>query len=60
MLRLKLVASHMNVNIGLNIYRALRQIVNIEQVYMWTDSQTSLRWITNTQLPGKQFIENRV
>ena len=58
--RLELIANHMNVNMGYNIYKALRDVVKIQQVYMWTDSQAALRWITNPQLSWKQFVSNRV
>ena len=59
--RLELVANHINVNMGYNIYKALRDVVEIQQVYMWTDSQVALRWIiTNPQLPCEQFVSNRV
>ena len=59
--RLELIANHMNVNIGfLYIYNALSKVVEVKQVCMWTDSQIALRWITNPQLPWKQFVVNRV
>ena len=58
--RLELIANHMNVNLGHNIYNALSKVVEVKQVYMWTNSQTALRWITNPQLPWKQFVGNRV
>ena len=51
---LELIANHRNVNMGYNIYNALSKVVEVKQVYMWTDSQTALRWIT------KQFVRNRV
>ena len=60
MSRLELIANHMNINMGYNIYNALSKVVEVKQVYMWTDSQTALRWITNPQLPWKQFVGNRV
>ena len=56
--RLELVANHMNK--GYNIYKALRDVVEIQQVYMWTDSQVALRWITNPRLSWKQFVSNCV
>ena len=58
--RLELVANHMNVNMGCNIYKALRDVVEIHQVYVCTDFQVALRWITNPQLSWKQFVSNRV
>ena len=58
--RLELVANHMNVNMGYNISKALRDVVEIQQVYMWTDFQVALHWITNPQLSWKQFVSNRV
>ena len=58
--RLELIANHMSVNLGYNIYNALSKVVEVKQVCMWTDSQTALRWITNPQLPWKQFVGNRV
>ena len=57
---LELIANHMNFNMGCNIYNALSKVVEVKQVYMWTDSQTALRRITNPQLPWKQFVGNRV
>ena len=39
---------------------ALSPVVNIEEIYYWSDSTTTLNWIKGVERQYKQFVENRV
>ena len=42
------------------ITREFKDTVSIQKSYMWTDSETVLKWIRDTKTRFKTFIKNRL
>ena len=58
--RLELLASLISSRLVTHVRSALSPVVNIEEIYCWSDSTTTLHWIKGVERQYKQFVENRV
>ena len=58
--RLELLASLISSRLVTRVRSALSSVVNIEEIYCWSDSTTTLHWIKGVERQYKQFVENRV
>ena len=58
--RLELLASLISSRLVTRVKSALSPVVNIEEIYHWSDSTTTLHWIKGVERQYKQFVENRV
>ena len=57
--RLELQAVLIGIRLARQVLEELKRF-NFVQVYIWSDSQTVLRWVTNEEVRYDQYITNRV
>ena len=58
--RLELLAALILARLVQRIREALKPIAQINEVFCWTDSMTTLHWIKGVDREYKQFVQNRV
>ena len=58
--RLELLAALILARLVSRVQAALEPIVNVDDIFCWTDSMTTLCWIQGVDKEFKQFVENRV
>ena len=58
--RLELTAARLGASVKDMIIREFKDTVSIQKSYMWTDSETVLKWIRDTKTRFKTFIKNRL
>lgn len=58
--RLELLASLILARLITNVSEAVKDVIDIQNVTCWTDSQIALFWIRNTQKTLKPFLQSRV
>ena len=58
--RLELLASLILARLITNVSEAVKDVIDIQNVTCWTDSQIALFWVRNTQKSLKPFLQSRV
>ena len=58
--RLELLPALILVRLVYRVQAALEPIINVDDIFCWTDSMTTLCWIQGVDKEFKQFVENRV
>ena len=58
--RLELLAALILARLVQRIREALQPIAQINEVFCWTDSMTTLHWVKGVDREYKQFVQNRV
>ena len=58
--RLELLAALILSRLVDRVCVALLPVINVDEVFCWTDSMTTLHWIKGVGREYKQFVENRV
>ena len=58
--RLELLGNLLAANLVGNVHGALKEELDINSTYYWTDSQVSLAWIRAANSEFKTFVQNRV
>ena len=58
--RLELMAAHSLVKLANYVLNAVKTVLPIERVYLWTDSKIVLAWISKPSYHWKLFVKNRV
>ena len=54
------MAAHSLVKLANYVLSAVKTVVSIEKVYLWTDSKIVLAWISKPSYHRKLFVRNRV
>ena len=58
--RLELLAALILARLITNVSEAVTDVIDIQNVTCWTDSQIALFWVRNTQKSLKPFLQSRV
>ena len=58
--RLELLAALILSRLVYRVRVALLPVIEVDEVFCWTDSMTTLHWIKGVGREYKQFVENRV
>ena len=58
--RLELLAALTGVRLLLNVATTLNKVIELKNIYCWSDSKTVLYWIKGRERVWKQFVENRL
>ena len=58
--RLELMAAHTLAKLASYVISCLKRTIEINNVYLWSDSKVALSWIAKPSTQWKIFIRNRV
>ena len=58
--RLELLAALILARLVVRVKEALQPVAQVNEVFCWTDSMTTLHWIKGIDKEYKQFVQNRV
>jgi len=58
--RLELMAAHSLAKLASYVLDAIKSVVSVDHVYLWTDSSIVLAWISKSSNYWKMFLKNRV